>query len=206
MITVSSARPSGVDVPAAQYHALDATSAAGTPTAPARAAAAPAVDVARAGRLVRCATTAATSATTTTKQDRPAPDRRLAARAVPALGGVGRRASGRRLVGAHTRSHQNASSSSSASGSGSRSRAPGARGRGRARRRVASHPGAAPPPDHEQPDHQRAAEHRPALPLLARTRSTTVAALRSTRTRWPSRTTLRGAASSPPPVAFHSES
>ena len=121
MTTVSVASPSGVDVPAAQYHALDATSAAGTPMLGAR------------GRGRRASTRS--SRTTRPAAPRPRPParrtttNRIGPRRTRRGRGVARRreparresasgAVGSRVVGAHTRSHQNASSSSSASGSG----------------------------------------------------------------------------------------
>src|SRR4029077_12370651 len=67
-MTVSSARPSGVDVPSAQYHALEATSDDGTLT-PVRAR-----DDAVADSLEDapcCATTAATTAASTTSRIGP---------------------------------------------------------------------------------------------------------------------------------------
>ena len=128
--TVSVAAPSGVDVPPAQYHALEATSAAGTPmlaphgTRRRRRA--------RAGRVVLLRDDGRDQRDHHHEEDRAAPNppaagrRRLgggawgSASSLRNLGSglVGSRHVGSRLVGAHTRSHQNASSSSSASGSG----------------------------------------------------------------------------------------
>src|SRR5689334_3229562 len=64
-MTVSSAAPSGVDVPAAQYQAFEMTSAGGTPTPVRAATSAAATAVDDSDGAFCCATTAAASATTT---------------------------------------------------------------------------------------------------------------------------------------------
>ena len=70
-MTVSSARPSGVDVPSAQYHALDATSGDGTLT-PVRASGdAAATPVDSLEDALCCTTTAATTAARTTRRIGP---------------------------------------------------------------------------------------------------------------------------------------
>ena len=73
-MTVSSARPSGVDVPSAQYHALDATSGDGTLTpVPRRAATrSPTPAVESLEDAPCCTTTAATTAASDDEEDRTA--------------------------------------------------------------------------------------------------------------------------------------
>ena len=172
----------GVDVPSAQYHVADTASLGGTATL-ARTPALPRAATAGDDSLRPWYTPAATNAPMTTRRigHRGGPlraghgggdarRRRASARPRRASSSSARSggSSGRGSSVAHTRSHQNVSSSTRrrAGRRAPRARADAARVP-RAIRGIAARPGAAPPPEHDQPDHQHRRRASPSVATVA---------------------------------------